>query len=376
MSTVTMVSRWTTALACRGPALLSLFPPLHAQRQQYCASLFPYLTPLRVPVTLAFVPNCIVKRGRADLVVPMCPQLKLMQLVYSYKQEGLSDIDLVLFSGVFMFDAEANGGIEKLSVEAKEAVLHGLFFAINWFREVCDGDTVQACRAQRFTVITLTCHPDPAHPATRSNNAIQIINAFSVTTDGELRSAVLKRIKALVQLEVQAAALLERAGIAFSPFLAHCENEDVAGSTQGRKAAVTEPAAGDDDNAAAAAAAEPAAKKAKKAKKGKAKAAAAAAAGGDGSNAGTPLPEGEREDDDAAEDKAETTAARPAVGSAGLDHARFKLYLRELEMDVFQVWMRLKCSCRALLDLSRPGQRAQCSCLFRVCAGCPHTAWS
>lgn len=76
-----------------------------------------------------------MKKGRADLVVPMCPLLKLMQLVCRYKQ-SLGDIDLVAFSGVFLFDHEAAGGIEKLSAEAKEAVLHTMFFAINWFREV------------------------------------------------------------------------------------------------------------------------------------------------------------------------------------------------------------------------------------------------
>jgi hypothetical protein len=86
-------------------------------------------------VTLSYTVNCIVKKGRADLIVPMCPLLKLMQLVYRYKQ-SLAEIDLIAFSGIFLFDHEAAGGIEKLSLEAKEAVLHTVFFAINWFREV------------------------------------------------------------------------------------------------------------------------------------------------------------------------------------------------------------------------------------------------
>lgn len=177
----------------------------------------------------------------------------------------------------------------------------------------------------------------------------KIINAFSVTTDVELRGAILKRIKDLVDLEIQAAALLERAAIAFTPFLAHCENEDVA-ATHGRKGlASTE---GTEDQAGEGAAdAEPAPKRAKKgakagAKKKQAGAAAAAAADEAGSHAGTPQNDGEKDDeaaaDDkgdeaAADDKGEVIAAKGATIAAGLDFARFKLYLRELEMDVFQV---------------------------------------
>lgn len=157
----------------------------------------------------------------------------------------------------------------------------------------------------------------------------------------ELRGAILKRIKDLVDLEIQAAALLERAAIAFTPFLAHCENEDVA-ATHGRKGlASTE---GTEDQAGEGAAdAEPAPKRAKKgakagAKKKQAGAAAAAAADEAGSHAGTPQNDGEKDEEAAADDKGEVTAAKGGASiAAGLDFARFKLYLRELEMDVFQV---------------------------------------
>jgi hypothetical protein len=154
----------------------------------------------------------------------------------------------------------------------------------------------------------------------------------------ELRGIILGRIKDLVDLEIQAAALLGRAAIAFTPFLAHCENEDVA-ATHSRKGQASLEGTG--DQAGEGAGAEPAPKRAKKgAKVGSKKqagAAAAAAADEAGSHAGTPQNDGEKDEEAAADDKGEVIAGKDATIAAGLDFARFKLYLRELEMDVFQV---------------------------------------
>lgn len=128
------------------------------------------------------------------------------------------------------------------------------------------------------------------------------------------------------------AALLEKHS-GFVPFVAHFENEEVDSSARNKTVATSTGAPTAQQDAAGAVAGkggQPARKRSKKA--------AATAEAEPGSRTATPAPD---------EEGAATTAAAAAAGAppaattalavGGLDFTRYKLYLRELELEVFQV---------------------------------------
>lgn len=130
----------------------------------------------------------MLQQGRTDLLLPMCPSLRLLQVLTSVEHNGsLTEIDALLTCPMWFPDVPTFDSFANLSLPSKDALCHCLFFAINWLRE--------------------------------------IINAFSVTKDAELQSHVLARIEQLAALEKMLATCLQNH--VFQPYVAHALDDGI-----------------------------------------------------------------------------------------------------------------------------------------------------
>lgn len=78
----------------------------------------------------------ILSQHRADRAVPMCAQFKLLQLLNKLETGNLLAIDGLLTCGMWLFPEQQLALTGALSAEAVDTLLHTLFFAVNWLREV------------------------------------------------------------------------------------------------------------------------------------------------------------------------------------------------------------------------------------------------
>ena len=102
-----------------------------------------------------------MKKGDAELA-KLLPSVRLLIKTMSLTSDGLDDIDALLGCGVWIFDHETIK-INDLQPEQRTAVLHSLFYIINWF--------------------------------------IELINGFSKVKDEDIKKKVLVRLKQIVSLK-------------------------------------------------------------------------------------------------------------------------------------------------------------------------------
>lgn len=87
-------------------------------------------------IAMAFAP-LMLSRHRMDKVLPMCAQFKLLQMIQKFRYDNsLREIDALLCCPMWLFPQDVVQNSESLTPEANDVVLHTLFVAVNWLREV------------------------------------------------------------------------------------------------------------------------------------------------------------------------------------------------------------------------------------------------
>ena len=144
-----------------------------------------------------FVP-LLLRRGRSDVLLPMCPSFRLLQTLTRVEHEGdISEIDALLSCPLWMPDVATLDAFTAFPAATRDTLCHCLFFAINWLRETT--------------------------------------NAFATTGDAELQGYVLGRIEHMQSLEKLVAAFLEHHHM--QPYVAHAADEGIAAPLKRRAAA-------------------------------------------------------------------------------------------------------------------------------------------